>query len=280
MFASFKRFVFTVITMNNLGQILQEARKSKNLSLRDASDATKIRTDYLEDMEQGDFSFNLPEIYRRGFLRLYAEFLDLDQDAVMSSYDVMKSGGAKDKASPKAQAAKSQFLEKMKADSDEQPPSAASRYDNEPKSDEFNHGPASPLVSTETKKSNNTLKVAAVLSAVLLLIIILVWALSGKPESKPEITEPVASAGQANAVCTIVITATRDTFYKLSLESDPMNVLFNAEVRAGDKKTFATQENLVLTPRNIENLRLERNGTPVEITGRASSYRIKAVMPN
>ena len=53
--------------MKNLGETLKQARANNCVELRDVSDATKIRTDFLAKMEEGDFNFDLPEIYKRGF---------------------------------------------------------------------------------------------------------------------------------------------------------------------------------------------------------------------
>jgi len=67
-----------------IGQKLEEARNRKGISLREASESTKIRGDYLSAFEAGQFDIDLPEVYLRGFVRLYARFLGLDQDAVLA----------------------------------------------------------------------------------------------------------------------------------------------------------------------------------------------------
>ena len=67
-----------------IGQKLEEARNRKGISLREASESTKIRGDYLSAFEAGQFDIDLPEVYLRGFVRLYSRFLGLDQDAVLA----------------------------------------------------------------------------------------------------------------------------------------------------------------------------------------------------
>ncbi|MDR2577106.1 MAG: helix-turn-helix domain-containing protein [Puniceicoccales bacterium] len=62
----------------NLGEQLQAARKAKDLTLKQVEEETKIRVDFLEAFERNEFDFDLPDIYRRGFLRTYAQFLGLD----------------------------------------------------------------------------------------------------------------------------------------------------------------------------------------------------------
>jgi len=67
-----------------IGQKLEEARNRKGISIREAQECTKIRGDYLSAFEANNFDIKLPEVYLRGFVRLYARFLDLDQESIVS----------------------------------------------------------------------------------------------------------------------------------------------------------------------------------------------------
>ncbi|MDR1458298.1 MAG: helix-turn-helix domain-containing protein [Puniceicoccales bacterium] len=69
---------------NGLGELLSKARENLEISLEAAANATKIRQDFLENFEKNSFSFNLPDIYKREFLKTYAEFLKLDTQEVMA----------------------------------------------------------------------------------------------------------------------------------------------------------------------------------------------------
>ena len=71
-----------------IGQKLEEARNRKGISIREASESTKIRGDYLSAFESNNFEIKLPEVYLRGFVRLYARFLDIDQDAILVDLDL------------------------------------------------------------------------------------------------------------------------------------------------------------------------------------------------
>ena len=71
-----------------IGQKLEEARNRKGISIREASESTKIRGDYLSAFEAGRFDIDLPEVYLRGFIRLYSRFLDLDQEAMLADLDL------------------------------------------------------------------------------------------------------------------------------------------------------------------------------------------------
>lgn len=72
--------------MQTIGERLEEARKRKGISIREAAEATKVRGDYLHKYESNQFDIKLPEIYVRGFLRIYANYLKLPADKIVADY--------------------------------------------------------------------------------------------------------------------------------------------------------------------------------------------------
>src|SRR5689334_16249796 len=72
--------------MQTIGERLEEARKKKGISIREAAEATKIRGDYLQKFEGNHFDIGLTDIYTRGFLRNYAAFLKLPSERILSDY--------------------------------------------------------------------------------------------------------------------------------------------------------------------------------------------------
>lgn len=75
-----------------IGERLEEARKSKGVTIREASEATKIRGEYLTAMEDNSFDISLPSIYVRGFLKNYARYLQLDSQQVLTDYEAHQLG--------------------------------------------------------------------------------------------------------------------------------------------------------------------------------------------
>lgn len=75
-----------------IGERLEEARKRRGISIREAAEATKIRGDYLMSMEDNSMDIDLPEIYKRGFLKNYARFLKIDPDKLLTDYDAQQIG--------------------------------------------------------------------------------------------------------------------------------------------------------------------------------------------
>ena len=73
--------------MQTIGGQLEEARQRKGISLREAAEATKVRSDFLGYIEQNNMDFDLPDIYKRGFLKNYARYLKLDVEKLLTDYD-------------------------------------------------------------------------------------------------------------------------------------------------------------------------------------------------
>jgi cytoskeleton protein RodZ len=74
--------------METLGEWLRRTREAKGATIEDAEISTRIRPRFLEALEAGDFAI-VPggEVQVRGFLRIYARYLSLSPDQVLSHYD-------------------------------------------------------------------------------------------------------------------------------------------------------------------------------------------------
>ena len=66
-----------------IGQRLQKAREYRNLTLEKVEEATRIRAQFLKALEADDFSVMPSPVQARGFLRNYAQYLDLDLDQMI-----------------------------------------------------------------------------------------------------------------------------------------------------------------------------------------------------
>jgi transcriptional regulator with XRE-family HTH domain len=62
----------------SMGEILKNAREQRGLSQSAVAEATHMKVQIIEDLEQEDFRRIAAPIYGRGFVKLYAEYLDLD----------------------------------------------------------------------------------------------------------------------------------------------------------------------------------------------------------
>jgi cytoskeletal protein RodZ len=72
--------------MESLGQKLRETREQHNFSLEQVARDTHISKQFLEALEQEDFSMIPGETYIIGFLRNYAEYLSLNPEELVALY--------------------------------------------------------------------------------------------------------------------------------------------------------------------------------------------------
>ena len=76
-----------------IGQQLQQARQAHNISLEQASQATRLRIHYLRALEEDDLAA-LPSMAQgRGFLRSYAQYLGIDPGPLLETMDPAKQPG-------------------------------------------------------------------------------------------------------------------------------------------------------------------------------------------
>lgn len=81
--------------MQTLGERLQEARQRLGVTTREAADVTKIRSDFLQAMEANQFeSIPLGDVYKRGFTKIYAKYLRLDEEKAVADFNAHHSARA------------------------------------------------------------------------------------------------------------------------------------------------------------------------------------------
>jgi cytoskeletal protein RodZ len=73
-----------------IGEILKAKRIEKKLTVEAVREATKMNTRYIEALEQGNESVFSAPVYYKAFLRSYAKFLGLDDNALIKTYDASK----------------------------------------------------------------------------------------------------------------------------------------------------------------------------------------------
>ncbi len=70
-----------------IGTTLSEARKQKKLNLKKIALETKISFRYLQALEAENYDVFPAEVYLKGFLRTYAQYLGLDGDEMVRAYN-------------------------------------------------------------------------------------------------------------------------------------------------------------------------------------------------
>jgi hypothetical protein len=73
--------------MFEIGSALEEARTRREFTLRDAQEATRIRLKHLAALEGERFDELPEEVYVKGFLRAYADYLGLDGELFVAEFN-------------------------------------------------------------------------------------------------------------------------------------------------------------------------------------------------
>jgi cytoskeletal protein RodZ len=72
--------------MSSFGEQLKRERELRKVSLEEIAEATKISVRYLRALEINDFSQLPGGVFDRGFVRAYAQFVGLDEEATVEAY--------------------------------------------------------------------------------------------------------------------------------------------------------------------------------------------------
>ncbi len=71
--------------MQDIGRILKESRLARGLDISDIARRTCINSRYLKAMEEGRFNI-IPNVFDRGYLKIYAGFLQIDAMSLLARY--------------------------------------------------------------------------------------------------------------------------------------------------------------------------------------------------
>jgi len=228
--------------MQTIGERLEEARKRKGISVREAAESTKIRGDYLQKFEANSFDVDLPPLYVRGFLRSYARYLDLDPDRVVSDFDAISGREARPARRESREVyGRVDFGETARG------------------SEAGEAAPADRSAQDQAVMLKFGLLGGGALVVVIVIILLFRVLFSG-PTAKPTQTaQGPAPTVQAEAVQTLTLTAIDATRVKVVQDLDGA-VLFNGTLAKAESKSIKKLGKLLITVEAGKNLRMEVNG--------------------
>ena len=237
--------------MQSIGERLEEARKKKGISIREAADATKIRGDFLDCFEKDKFDIGIPDIYTRGFLSNYSKFLHIDPAKIVTDYNSFKLGRSKISKRDRGELLGRLDMPDQAPDKEEPASMEAQQSENLAPLGSFSQG--GPETGTSGLVSNDADPevdyslywklgfVVAAVFAVFILLVYVVWNVINKesPEINPELVEaPVINSSGAqileSAEEVIKLIASGDVNV-LVIEKASNNRLFSDPMAAGEE---------------------------------------------
>src|SRR5262245_18920585 len=78
--------------MDSIGDFFKQVRETKGLTVDEVASKTRIRTDFVKALEEGNFAKLPDQVFARGFVRSYARSLGLDEDDAIHRF--IQSAGA------------------------------------------------------------------------------------------------------------------------------------------------------------------------------------------
>ena len=99
--------------MSTVAEQLRSAREAKSLTVEQVAEMTKIRTDHIRALEEGDFSVVSAPIYIRGSVQNYAAALKLDTVTVLAALAVELKGTEKYSEPPPLSDQKKTFVDEI-----------------------------------------------------------------------------------------------------------------------------------------------------------------------
>ena len=239
--------------MQTLGERLEEARKRKGISVREAAEATKIRSDYLQKFEANSYDFDLPPLYVRGFMRSYARYLELDAQRVVAEFDSLMVDQGR---APRRETRENYGRVEIGSEGGESPaPRGGNGID--------------PVMLKYLIYGGGAV-------VLLLIVLIVVNIFSGGSGSRPapkqaaaESSAPATPPKQAPAETaamaqTVTFTALDATRVKVVREADE-SIVFDGTLARGETRSFRKVGVFRITVEDRTKLRMEVNGRAMEI---------------
>ena len=257
--------------MQTIGERLEEARKRKGISIREASEATKIRSDYLQKFESNSYELSLPDIYVRGFLRSYAQYLKLNSEKLLTDYASLGLGSPRDPREARRQDQREVFgridlPDPGKAES--APPPQSQEINTQRSQPQQNRAVPTSVVTgapsaDRRQKFKMSFLVGGAVLALLLLIILLRAVLPSNSDTHAATTQrPVAAIPAENLIRLIAIDNVR---VKVTQQSDK-RVLFNDDLVKGETRDIERQGKVSVTYDIGKNLQVEIKGQRYNMT--------------
>jgi len=199
-------------------------------------------------MESNLFNFPLPEIYRRGFLRVYANYLKLDPEKLLTDYHAIQLG------SSRARRGRGSYGTLETADAQEPVAPAADTEAEESAPEPVEESaPAAAAVDP-----HQYLKIGAVIVGTIVLLLLLIAGTRALFRSHDENKEPVPVEQAGPVVYNYVFTA-KDDISSLIISNEGKK-LYSGSVRRGQQVPVSFSGEIEVLCTQLQFLTFEGDG--------------------
>jgi cytoskeleton protein RodZ len=265
--------------MQTIGERLEDARKKRGISIREAAEATKIRGEYLQKFEGNQFEIGLTDIYTRGFLRGYANYLRIPADRLLNDFNALR-GGEPRLRQPSREVYGRMDLAISTPDDRPEAQAEAVSSDSAPRPQSRFQRPGENLPKAPAIDPALVFKGGIILAALLGLVLV-AWivkmlfapipAPAGGRSPSPAISE-AAETPAAQPAATVSIVALEPVRVKVVRKSDGV-VLYQGAMEQGERREYPNVP-LYLTATEIGAVEIEYKGHRIP-TGRTGHDRVQ-----
>jgi len=243
--------------METIGQQLRAEREKKGLSIKEIEAAISIRALYINAIEEGNYAIVPGEVYLKGFIRNYANYLGLNGQEMVASY----------------------------------------RQAQEPIVPEVAETSAEPATRTKTNDSEQANNKSAKLLIISLLVVCVAgsawWLLGNHPPSKepietkqiqplPSPTAPIATQSTTPVTPVqskpVVIIAKYTEKCWTSVVADGKQI-YEGTPNDGETITWEAQKSIAITVGNAGGIDITYNGQSVGKIGQKGEVVVKTYVP-
>ena len=235
-----------------VGAILKEARLAKGISLADAEKATSIRSRYLQAVENDEYDKTPGEVFLKGIIRNYGNYLGLNGPELVNEYKASAAGMA-------AEAVRSQGIREVEK--------VRLNIQLKDKRDIGSGTGRFEMPKLPMKQCLAGLAAVAVLTAGYFAIPATINYFKNMPKDEAKQTEQVKPEAKAPAVLdkvTVDLEAEGDCWLEASADGKE---LFAGILHAKESKHFEAKDKLIIKYGNIGVVRIKVNGEAVDLKG-------------
>lgn len=264
--------------MQSIGERLEEARKRKGVTIREASEDTKILGEYLNSFENNNFDISLPEIYVRGFLRSYANFLKISSEKVVADYNAtLLSNGKTPKREHRELYGRLELPPTSAADEE-----STANADSRPPSEPRQSGPSlserfEDFAARFNIDKQLAAKIGIIAGAATITIAFLIWIISSLisgDASQAEIDNVDQVEAIADAPKDIIKLIARGDVRVTVMQAEPRQILYEGPLAAGESMDIEKTGKILISYDKGSNLIVQKGedkfGMPSEGKGRSS----------
>ncbi|MEW5843315.1 MAG: RodZ domain-containing protein [Bacteroidota bacterium] len=272
--------------LKKIADELKNAREEKDISLQQIASKTKIDIKFLRAIENANFEI-LPDLYMKAFIREFAQYIDLDPNAIIQKFENAKQGKPEEATVTETVA--------------ESSPETMTEEKAGKKFDSIETAPLPASEDVKTKKLNTNYVYVGTIAVLILILVYILFIKGSSPDivqesfsqqtanqDKPryEMTEQnnnpsQVNSSQSNSNMSDSLRLSVQTLNRVWVKVASDGKIITQQVYQPDSKLhFAASKNFSVTVGNAGMVKLLLNNKPIQNIGKTGEIRNLYITPD